>query len=85
MKYKQSVWLQLKGKQPKEFIDALNKDDNWTSDEIKGAEYAYRHKNGRHVVIHYHPNCTYGRNQLKYLLGCIAWTEQEMRRLKFIK
>jgi len=78
------IWNQLKNKTPDELISALFK-DGWTLDETRGATRAYRHSDGRRIVIHYHPHKTYGPKLLKSLLSDIGWTESDLRRLKLVK
>ena len=42
-------------------------------------------RNGRRVVIHYHPKKTYGPGLLKDLVRDIGWTDDDLIRLKLIK
>ena len=84
MNYSKQAWDQLKGKTCEELIAALEK-DGFAYEETRGATQAYRHDDGRRVVIHYHPKKTYSAGLLKSLLEDIGWSEARMRRLKFIK
>jgi len=84
MKYPHSVWQQLKGITADELTRALEK-DGWVRDIGIGAEWVYRHDDGRMVSIHYHPRKTYGRKLLKGLLDDIGWSVDDLRRLKLVK
>ncbi len=84
MKFSRNVWSQLKNKTADDLIAALIK-DGWDLDEKVRTERIYRHPDGRHVSIHYHPGKTYGPNLLKALLNDIGWSASDMRRLKLIK
>lgn len=83
MKYTRQVWEQLKNKTPGEFISALNRQLGGP-DMIAGNEYHYRFPDGRRVSIHYHKKRCYGQSLLKALLERIDWTEQEMKKYKFL-
>jgi predicted RNA binding protein YcfA (HicA-like mRNA interferase family) len=63
---------------------ALEK-DGFLYDERRGATQGYRHPDGRHVVIHYHPRGSYRPKLLKGLIRGVGWSEADMRRLKLIK
>lgn len=84
MSYSKQAWDQLKAKTCDELIAALLK-DGFAHEETRGATQAYRHEDGRRVVIHYHPNTSYGRKLLGALLAELGWSEADMRRLKLIK
>lgn len=84
MKYSKQTWDQLKAKTAKDLISALQK-DGFLFDGKRGATQGYRHPDGRHAVIHYQPNKSYGRGLLKDLFQDIGWSEADMRRLKLIK
>ena len=79
-----NIWNQLKNKSADDFISALQK-DGWNKDTTIGAEQIFRHPDGRRISIHYHPRKTYQPKLLKRLLEDIGWTENEMKKLKFIK
>lgn len=84
MAFSKQVWNQLKGKTCEELIAALER-DGFLNEGRRGAVQAYRHSDGRRVVVHYHPNKTYGANLLKGLIQDIGWSEADMHRLKLIK
>lgn len=84
MTFSKQVWDQLKAKTCEDLIAALQK-DGFLYEDTRGATLAYRHPDGRRVVIHYQPNKSYGRKLLKDLLEDIGWSEADMRRLKLIK
>lgn len=84
MSYPAHVWNQLKNKTCDDFVSALFK-DGWVQDITIGAVRVYRKGRGKRVSIHYHPQTTYKPGLLKSLLSEIGWTEDEMRKLKFIK
>lgn len=84
MKFPKQVWDQLKAKTCEDLIAALQK-DGFLHEGKRGATQAYRHPDGRRVVIHYQPNKSYGRGLLKDLIKDIGWSEADMRRLKLIK
>ncbi len=84
MKFSSQIWDQIKNKTASEIIRALEK-DAWHRDTTSGAEHVFRHPDGRRVSIHFHPSKTFGPKLLKGLLQDIGWTEEDMRRLKFIR
>ena len=77
------VWDQLKALTAKDLIGALRR-DGWDEEDRKGATRAFR-KDGRRVVIHYHPRKTYRPKLLKHLLDEIGWTRDDLKRLKLVK
>jgi len=84
MKYPKNIWEQLKNSSPKDFISALEK-DGAQCEETRGATLSYRYPDGKRVVIHFHPNKTYGAKWTKQLVEDIGWTIDDFRRLKLIK
>jgi predicted RNA binding protein YcfA (HicA-like mRNA interferase family) len=84
MNFPKNVWQQLKNKSPKEFISALKR-DGAQYEETRGATMAFRYPNGKRVVIHYHPDKTYGAKWTKLLIEDIGWTIDDLRRLKLVK
>jgi len=84
VKLSKQVWEQLKAKTCEDLIAALER-DGFQYEGTRGATRAYRHSDGRRIVIHYHPNKTYGPKLLKALIAAAAWSEREMRSLKLIK
>jgi predicted RNA binding protein YcfA (HicA-like mRNA interferase family) len=84
LKFSKQASDQLTGKTCVELIAALLR-DGFEHEETRGATQAYRHKDGRRVVIHYHPGTSYGPKLLGALLEVLGWSEAEMRRLKLIK
>lgn len=86
MAFPSHVWSQIKNLTADELIRALLR-DGWAKDpSSKGATIGYIKEGSprKRVVIHYHPRKTYGPKLLKALLKDIAWTENDMRRLKLI-
>ena len=85
MNYEKNVWGQIRNKSAGDIIKALEKDGFIPDDPLR-TERIYRHPDGRLVSIHYHSNdrC-YGPKLLKGLFDDIAWSEADMKRLKFIK
>jgi predicted RNA binding protein YcfA (HicA-like mRNA interferase family) len=84
VKFSSQIWDQIKNKTASEIIRSLEK-DAWHRDTTSGAEQVFRHPDGRRVSIHFHPSKTFGPKLPKGLLQDIGWTEEDMRRLKFIK
>ncbi len=84
MTFPKQVWDQLKAKKCEDLISALQK-DGFLFDGKRGATQGYRHPDGRHAVIHYQPNKSYGPKMLKDLLKDIGWSVSDMCRLKLIK
>lgn len=86
MAFPKSVWDQLKNCTAGELIRAL-KADGWQEDITRGATRAFLKSVGskRRVVIHYHPQKTYGRGLLRKLIDDIGWSQGDLKRLKLIK
>jgi len=84
MKFPKNIWNQLKNKSPKDLMSALEK-DGAIPEESRGAVIGFRYPDGRRVVIHYHPNKTYGPRLIKALIEEIGWTIDDLQRLKLIK
>ena len=78
------IWNQLRSLTAGSLIKAL-KADHWQEDVKIGAKRAFRKGPDRRLVIHYHPQKTYGPKLLTNLLKDTGWTEDDMRRLKLIK
>jgi|CZKR01.1.fsa_nt_gi predicted RNA binding protein YcfA (HicA-like mRNA interferase family) len=86
MAFPQHVWQQLKAVTADELIAALKKDGYEKDPASADATIAYI-KSGdpaKRVVIHYHPQKTYGPKLLQHLLADIGWSVEEMRRLGLI-
>ena len=75
---------QLKSTTSAKLMAALEK-DGFLYEGRRGATQAYRHPDGRRVVIHYHPRKTYGRKMMNHLVTDAGWSEDDLRRLKLIK
>ena len=85
MNFTKQTWDQLKNKNKDDLIKALFKDGFIPDVELR-TERVYRHPDGRKVTIHYHKGSDcYHPGLLKALLEDIGWSENDMRRLKFIK
>jgi predicted RNA binding protein YcfA (HicA-like mRNA interferase family) len=84
MRYSKRIWEQLKNLTADELISALKR-DGWQPDECRGAFHPFIDPATRNrIIIHYHPQKTYGPNLLKGLLDDIGWTEEDLKRLKLI-
>lgn len=81
--YASHVWDQLRSITADELVRALGR-DGWAEDGKNGAIHGYK-KGANRITIHYHSGKTYGPKLLKDLLAAIAWTEDDMRRLKLVK
>ena len=86
MAFPKSVWDQLKNCTASELIHAL-KADGWQEDITRGATRAFLKSGGpkRRIVIHYHPQKTYGLGLLRKLIDDIGWSQGDLKRLKLIK
>ena len=84
MAYSKQVWDQLKSKACEQLMAALEK-DGFLYDGKRGATMGYRHPDGRHVVIHYHPKKCYGAGALQGIIEAAGWKEDDLRRLKLVK
>lgn len=84
MNYSKQAWDQLKNLNADNIVSALKK-SGFVLDATDGAIHVYLHPDKRRVSIHYHPKKTYGPNLLKGLLDDIAWSEDDMKRIKLIK
>jgi predicted RNA binding protein YcfA (HicA-like mRNA interferase family) len=84
MRLTPSVWAQLKNLTADRLCVALEK-DGWMLSMSGGSGRVYRHHDGRHVAIHYHPGKTFGAALLRMLLKDISWSVADLRRLKLIK
>ena len=78
MAFSRNVWNQLKNLTAKKIITALER-DGWVREITGGATLAFYKEPRRRIVIHYHPNKTYGPKFLKGILEDIGWTEKEMK------
>jgi|SRR5208283_806620 len=84
MAYPKHIWQQLKNLTADDLIGALEK-DGWTADECSGAFIPYIHPiTRRRVIIHYHPQKTYGPKLLQSLLSEIGWDEDDFQRLGLV-
>lgn len=87
MAFPKLVWDQLKNCTAGELIRAL-KADGWKEDITRGATRAFLNSVGhtkRRVVIHYHPQKTYGLGLLRKLIQDIGWSQDDLKRLRLIK
>lgn len=84
MNYSQQTWDQLKNLTADNIVSALKK-SGFVLDGTDGAIHVYLHPDKRRVSIHYHPQKTYGAKLLKRLLDDIAWSEEDMKKLKLVK
>lgn len=84
MRYSRDIWQQLKNLTADDLISALQK-DGWTADVSSGAYHPFIHPVTKsRVVIHYHPQKTYGPKLLKGLLDDIGWDEDDLRRVGLV-
>ncbi len=83
-----AVWDQLKAATADDLIRALER-DGWKAEDRRGATRGFvKNMNGvgrKRVVIHYHPNKTFGAGLLKGLIKDTGWTADDLKRLKLIK
>lgn len=84
MTFPKQVWDQLKSKTSADLMTALEK-DGFLYEARRGAPQSYRHPDGRHVVVHFHPTKTKGRKVIKGIINDAGWSEADLRRLKLIK
>lgn len=89
MAISRSSWDQLKAKTADDLIRALEK-DGWVAEDRRGATRGFVKDPGagaerRRVVIHYHPNKTFGAGLLKALIEDTGWSDKDLKRLKLIK
>lgn len=90
MAYSRAIWNQLKGLTVREIAKALKK-DGWTQESRVGTTIGFikTSANGaairRRVVLHVHPGKTFGPRLLQGLLDDIAWSEDDLVRLKLIR
>jgi predicted RNA binding protein YcfA (HicA-like mRNA interferase family) len=84
MQYPRHVWEQLKNLTADDLVSALER-DGWKRDKGSGALIPFIDPATRkRVIIHYHPQKTYGAKLLKSLLDDIGWKENDMARLGLI-
>lgn len=84
MRYSKNCWLQLKNLTADDLISALER-DGWKRDLCKGAFIPFIDPaTRRRVIIHYHPQKTYGAGLLKGLLDDAGWDEQDLIRIGLI-
>jgi predicted RNA binding protein YcfA (HicA-like mRNA interferase family) len=84
MQYPRNVWQQLKNLTADDLISALKR-DGWAADPCSGAYHPFIHPvTRRRVIIHYHPQKTYGQGLLKGLLEDIGWDETALVRLGLV-
>ena len=86
MAFPQHVWNQIKGLTADDLRKALER-DGFTAEGKRGATLGF-YKPGpppKRIVIHYHPNKTYGAKLLTALIVDAGWTEADLRRLKLIE
>ena len=84
MKYPHNIRQQLKGLTADELIRALER-DGWALDVGFGKGQVYRHPDGRHVSVHYHPGSTYKPGLRNAILDDIGWSIDDLKRLKLVK
>ena len=87
MAFAKRVWDQLRATKIEDFLSALER-DGYTQDKAsKGAVRVYLKKESaahRRVVIHYHPNKTWGAKFLAGLIADAGWEEPDLVRLGLI-
>ena len=83
MSISRSSWSQLKSVTANDFIRALKK-DGWVDEERRGATRCFS-KDGRRIVIHYHPKKTFGDKLMKGLVRDTGWSEGDLAELKLIR
>ncbi|GAB4108212.1 MAG: hypothetical protein Kow001_04220 [Acidobacteriota bacterium] len=87
MAFSADVWKQLKNLTAVDLIRALER-DGWEREGKRGATLGFfknSPEGNRRVVIHYHPQKTYGAKLIQGLLADIGWTETDLKRLKLIR
>ncbi len=86
MAFSTNVWNQVKNLTADKLIRALER-DGWERDVSIGKQLGFYKTGvpGKRIVIHYHPQKTYGPKLLKALIEDIGWTETDLIRLKIIK
>jgi predicted RNA binding protein YcfA (HicA-like mRNA interferase family) len=68
----------------KEFRRALEK-DGFIETKKKGGHLAFRHPDGRRVILSYHKSGdTFPPKTLKSMIQDAGWTEEDLRRLSLI-
>ncbi len=77
------VLPQIRNVTADELIRALER-DGWDEEERRGATRRFI-EDGDRVVIHYHPQKTYGPRLLKGLIADTGWGVPDLKRLKLIK
>lgn len=84
MRYSGDIWRRLKNLTADDLIAALER-DGWVRDECSGAFIPYINPAiSNRVIIHYHPQKTYGPKLLKGLLKDIGWAEEDLARIGLI-
>ena len=83
MPISQSAFEQLRSITAGKIMRALEK-DGWERTVRKNNTARYE-KDGKDIVIHFHPGKTYGKKLLKELLSRIGWNDEDLVRLKLIR
>ena len=81
--YDKRVWSQIRAISVERLMRALRA-DGWEEEKSRSATRPF-YKEGRRVVIHFHPRKTFGPKILKGILESIGWSEEDLKRLKIIK
>jgi predicted RNA binding protein YcfA (HicA-like mRNA interferase family) len=69
----------------RELLRALHA-DRFLLTRTRGSHRMFRHADGRRVVVAYHrPSDTFPIGTLKAMLADIGWTEDDLRRLNFVR
>ena len=83
MRISRSAFEQLKSITAGKLMRAVEK-DGWTRVVRKNNTARYE-KDGKDIVIHFHPGKTFGEGLLKDLLERTGWTDEDLKKLKLIK
>ena len=83
MRISRSAFEQLKSITAGKLMRAVEK-DGWTRVVRKNNTARYE-KDGKDIVIHFHPGKTFGEDLLKGLLERTGWNDEDLKRLKLIK
>lgn len=89
MDISENAWQQIRSITAKELIRALER-DGWERESKMGATIGFLKGvpgsvTYKRIVVHFHPNSTYGPKLLKNLLSDIGWDDSDLMRLKLIK
>lgn len=81
--YGKHVWSQIRAISVEKLMCAMRA-DGWEEERSRSATRPF-YKNGKRVVIHYHPKKTFGPKILKGILDSTGWSEDDLKRLKIVK